>query len=124
MTLALAIATRPTSDAISARSGSGAVRARSSSRGSTSTSMRHAETLNFREVDKLPMGAVMNKALVIRTGQQHGQRYIPRLIEHIVRGEIDPTDLATHRLPIEEALRGYDLFASRKDGCLRVVFSP
>ncbi|APR78605.1 Threonine dehydrogenase [Minicystis rosea] len=75
-------------------------------------------------VDKLPMGAVMNKALVIRTGQQHGQRYIPRLIEHIVRGEIDPSDLATHRLPIEDAQRGYDLFASRKEGCLRVVFTP
>ena len=73
---------------------------------------------------RIPMGAVMNKALVIRTGQQHGQRYIPGLLERIARGEIDPSDLATHRLPLEQAQRGYDLFASRKEGCMRVVFTP
>ena len=45
-------------------------------------------------VDKFPIGAAMNKALVFRIGQ-HGQRYIPMLLDRIARGEIDPGYLAT-----------------------------
>ncbi len=75
-------------------------------------------------VDKFPMGALMNKALTIRTGQQHGQRYIPKLFEHIRRGEIDPSYLLTHRLSLEEGPRGYQMFKDKTDGCMRAVFAP
>ena len=74
--------------------------------------------------DEIPMGALMNKGLVVRTGQQNGQRYIPKLVELIARGDIDPSYLATHRLPLEEAQRGYEVFSKRQDGCVRVVFTP
>lgn len=75
-------------------------------------------------IDKFPMGAAMNKGLVFRMGQQHGQRYIPRLLEHIARGEIDPSYLATHRMSLEDAPRGYQLFKKKQDGCVRAVFTP
>jgi len=75
-------------------------------------------------VDKFPMGAVVNKALTIRSGQQHGQRYIERLFGHIERGEMDPSHLLTHPMPLEQGPRGYDLFKNKKDGCIRAVFTP
>src|SRR5436305_6625529 len=53
-------------------------------------------------MDKFPLGVVMNKGLTVRTAQQHGQKYVARLLEHTARGELDASFLATHRLSIEE----------------------
>ncbi|WP_437664611.1 zinc-dependent alcohol dehydrogenase [Sorangium sp. So ce1182] len=78
----------------------------------------------FGLIDKFPMGVLMNKALTLRSGQQHGQRYVPRLFELIERGEIDPSYLLTHRLSLEEGPRGYKVFKSKEEACMRVVFSP
>jgi threonine dehydrogenase-like Zn-dependent dehydrogenase len=75
-------------------------------------------------MDKFPIGVIMNKGLTVRTAQQHGQRYVARLLEHMSKGEIDPSYLATHRLSLEEGVRGYDLFKKKADGCVRVVFTP
>ena len=75
-------------------------------------------------VDKFPMGAVVNKALTLRSGQQHGQRYVERLFDHIERGEMDPSHLLTHPMPLEQGPHGYDLFKNKKEGCVRAVFAP
>jgi threonine dehydrogenase-like Zn-dependent dehydrogenase len=75
-------------------------------------------------VDKFPMGAVVNKALTIRSGQQHGQRYVERLFNHIQSGEMDPSPLLTHPMPLEHGPRGYDLFKNKKENCIRAVFKP
>jgi threonine dehydrogenase-like Zn-dependent dehydrogenase len=75
-------------------------------------------------IDKFPMGAAMNKSLTFRMGQQHGQKYIPRLLSHLRRGEIDPSHLITHRMRLDEGQRGYDLFKNKEEGCVRVVFMP
>jgi threonine dehydrogenase-like Zn-dependent dehydrogenase len=75
-------------------------------------------------MDKFPMGVVMNKGLTIRTAQQHGQKYVPRLLEHVIRGELDPSYLATHRFSLEEAPHGYEMFKHKEDGCVRAVFVP
>ena len=74
-------------------------------------------------VDKFPMGAAMNKALRFRMGQQHGQRYVPRLLEHVRKGELDASYLITHRMRLDEAARGYEMFKHKSDNCVRVVFS-
>lgn len=74
--------------------------------------------------DKIPLGALMNKGLTVRTGQQHGPRYIPRVLEHIRRGDIDPSYLATHRMCLDDGPRGYRLFEERTEGCMRAVFAP
>jgi threonine dehydrogenase-like Zn-dependent dehydrogenase len=72
-------------------------------------------------IDKFPMGAVMNRALTIRSGQCHAHRYMRPLLERIERGEIDPTMVVTHQLPLEQASRGYDMFLHKRDGCEKVV---
>ncbi|MFP2906670.1 zinc-dependent alcohol dehydrogenase [Pyxidicoccus sp. 3LFB2] len=75
-------------------------------------------------MDKFPIGVIMNKGLTVRTAQQHGQKYLPRLLEHVAKGELDPSFLATHRFPLEEAPRGYEMFKKKQDGCVRAVFLP
>ena len=75
-------------------------------------------------VDKFPMGAVMNKALTIRTGQQYGQKYIPRLLKLVQEKKLDPSFLVTHRTGLEGAPQSYETFRERSDGILRAVFLP
>jgi threonine dehydrogenase-like Zn-dependent dehydrogenase len=75
-------------------------------------------------IDKFPMGALMNKGLTMRSAQQHGERYIPMLLERMARGEFKTAHLATHPMPLSEGPRGYDMFKNKKDGCVRAVFSP
>lgn len=75
-------------------------------------------------MDKFPIGVIMNKGLTVRTAQQHGQKYVPRLLDHAKRGELDPSVLATHRFSLEDSPRGYDMFKHKKDGCVRAVFVP
>ena len=75
-------------------------------------------------LDKVPFGALMNKALTIRTGQTHMQRYMRPLLERIQKGEIDPSFVITHRLPLEEAPDGYDMFLQKEDDCVKVVLKP
>jgi len=74
-------------------------------------------------IDKFPMGAVMNRSLTIRTGQCHVQRYMRPLLERIQRGEIDPSFVITHRLSLEQAPKGYDMFLHKRDNCEKVVLS-
>ncbi|GAA1819990.1 glutathione-dependent formaldehyde dehydrogenase [Planosporangium flavigriseum] len=75
-------------------------------------------------IDKFPMGALMNKGLTMRSAQQHGERYIPMLLERMARGEFKTAHLMTHPMPLSEGPRGYDLFKNKKDGCVRAVFHP
>jgi threonine dehydrogenase-like Zn-dependent dehydrogenase len=75
-------------------------------------------------VDKFPMGVIMNKGLTVRSAQQWGQRYMPRMLENVERGELDPSILITHRMSLEESARGYELFKTKGEGCVRAVFAP
>jgi threonine dehydrogenase-like Zn-dependent dehydrogenase len=75
-------------------------------------------------MDKFPTGALMNKGLSIKTGQCHVQRYTHRLYEHIRNGDIDPSFVVTHRLPLGEAPNGYEVFKHKKDDCVKVVLKP
>ncbi len=72
-------------------------------------------------IDKFPMGAVMNRSLTIRAAQCHVQRYMQPLLERIERGELDPSFVITHRLPLSEAARGFDIFMHKEDHCEKVV---
>ena len=75
-------------------------------------------------IDKFPAGAWMNRSLTLRTGQCHVQRYMRPLLGRIEAGEIDPTRVITHRLPLAEAPHGYDIFKNKADGCEKVVLKP
>jgi threonine dehydrogenase-like Zn-dependent dehydrogenase len=75
-------------------------------------------------VDKFPLGAAFNKGLTFRMGQTHVQRYMRPLLEHIQQGDIDPSFIITHRLPLDEAPHAYKIFEEKKDGCIKVVMQP
>jgi threonine dehydrogenase-like Zn-dependent dehydrogenase len=75
-------------------------------------------------LDKFPLGAAMNKGLTLRLGQQHGHRYIAMLLDRMAAGEIRTGHLTTHPLPLEDAVRGYQMFKDKEDGCVRAVFHP
>jgi threonine dehydrogenase-like Zn-dependent dehydrogenase len=72
-------------------------------------------------IDKFPMGAIVNRSLTLKSGQCHVQRYMKPLLERIQRGDIDPTFIITHRLPLSEAPRGYRMFVDKKENCEKVV---
>ncbi|HEX5580383.1 MAG TPA: zinc-dependent alcohol dehydrogenase [Gemmatimonadaceae bacterium] len=74
-------------------------------------------------IDKFPIGSVMNRSLTIKAGQCHVQRYMRPLLERIERGEIDPTFVITHRMRLEDAPRGYEIFVGKHDHCEKVVLS-
>jgi len=74
--------------------------------------------------DKIPVGAMMNKGLTIRTGQTHVQRYLAPLLKTIEDGKIDPSFVITHRVPLEEAPQMYKTFRDKEDGCIKVVLKP
>jgi threonine dehydrogenase-like Zn-dependent dehydrogenase len=75
-------------------------------------------------VDKLPFGAIVNKAITIKSGQTHVQRYMRPLLERIERGEIDPSFIVSHRLSLDEAPLGYELFKNKEEECTKVVLKP
>lgn len=74
--------------------------------------------------DKVPFGALMNKALTIKTGQTHVPRYHKLLLQKIEEGKIDPSFVVTHRLKLEDGPRAYKAFRDKKDGCIKVVLKP
>jgi len=74
-------------------------------------------------IDKFPMNAVMNRSLTIRSGQCHVHRYMQPLLERIERGEIDPSFIITHRMRLDQAPQGYDMFLHKQDQCMKVVLS-
>jgi threonine dehydrogenase-like Zn-dependent dehydrogenase len=74
--------------------------------------------------DKIPLGSFVNKALTLKTGQTHVQRYMRPLLERIEQGEIDPGFVITHRMKLEDAPHGYDMFLNKQDDCIKVVLRP
>ena len=74
--------------------------------------------------DKFPLGSVMNRSLTIRTGQCHVHRYMKPLLKHIQNGDIDPSFVITHKMQLEDAPVGYDIFNHKEDECLKVIMRP
>ncbi len=75
-------------------------------------------------IDNVPMGAVVNKALTIKSGQTHVHRYLKPLLEKIQNGEIDPSFVISHRLPLDSAPHAYEIFKHKKENCTKVVLKP
>jgi threonine dehydrogenase-like Zn-dependent dehydrogenase len=74
--------------------------------------------------DKFPLGAVVNRGLTIKAGQCHVHRYLRPLMDRITSGEVDPTFIITHTLPLEEAPTAYETFKHKQDECVKVVLKP
>lgn len=71
-----------------------------------------------------PVGVAMNKNLTLRMGQCNVRRYMPHLLQLIRDGIIDAKAIISHRLPLDAAADAYDLFATKRDGCRKVVLIP
>jgi threonine dehydrogenase-like Zn-dependent dehydrogenase len=92
-------------------------------------SCRNGGTLSVAGVyggllDRFPFGSVMNRALTVKTGQTHVQRYLRPLLERIQRGAIDPSFVITHRMALDDAPECYEMFCDKKDECIKVVLKP
>jgi threonine dehydrogenase-like Zn-dependent dehydrogenase len=75
-------------------------------------------------LDKIPMGSAINRGLTFRMAQTPVQRYLPRLMQLIEEGRIDPTFVITHVAPLEKGPELYQTFREKKDGCIKVVLKP
>ncbi len=75
-------------------------------------------------LDKFPMGAAFAKALNFKMGQTHVNKYLRPLLERIQNGEIDLSFIITHRLNLDEAPQGYNVFKHKEDDCIKVVLKP
>ena len=75
-------------------------------------------------IDKFPFGVAFAKGLTLRGGQCHVHRYLPTLMGHIERGDVRPDEIITHRMRLDDAPHGYDIFRRKQDGCVKVVLTP
>ena len=75
-------------------------------------------------VDKIPMGSAINRGLTMRMAQTPVQSYLPRLLDLIQSGAIDPSFVITHRAPLEDGPALYKTFRDKVDGCVKVVLKP
>ncbi|WFS16458.1 glutathione-dependent formaldehyde dehydrogenase [Pseudomonas sp. 905_Psudmo1] len=69
-------------------------------------------------------GDAFDKGLTFKMGQTHVQPLLPKLLEHVERGELKPEVIISHRLPLEQAAEGYKLFDKQQDDCRKVVLRP
>lgn len=76
------------------------------------------------KLDKIPFGAAMNKGLTFKMGQTHVQRYLSLLLDKIQEGEIDPSQIITHRIKLKDVPTAYKEFDAKHDGCIKVVLTP
>ncbi|WP_299288838.1 zinc-dependent alcohol dehydrogenase [uncultured Mucilaginibacter sp.] len=72
----------------------------------------------------VPIGNVLNKGLTVRANQSSVKRLLPRLIEHVRAGRLNPKGIITHRVPLEEVADAYHIFSSKLDDCIKTVLIP
>jgi threonine dehydrogenase-like Zn-dependent dehydrogenase len=75
-------------------------------------------------LDKIPFGAAFQKGLTFKMGQTHVMRYMQPLLERIQDGELDPSFVITHRVPLDDAPNAYRIFRDKQEGCIKVVLKP
>lgn len=79
----------------------------------------------YGPIDALvPIGNVVNKGLTIRANQASVKRLLPKLIDHVMAGRLNPKGLITHRIPLEEVAEGYHMFSAKLDNCIKPVLIP
>lgn len=72
----------------------------------------------------IPIGNVVNKGITIRANQASVKRLLPRLIEHVRSGYIDPKAIISHRMPLEEVADAYHIFSAKLDNCIKPILIP
>jgi threonine dehydrogenase-like Zn-dependent dehydrogenase len=75
-------------------------------------------------LDNIPMGSAINRGLTFRMAQTPVQHYLPKLLDLIEQGKIDPSFVVTHRGALDDGPGLYETFRDKKDGCIKVVLHP
>jgi threonine dehydrogenase-like Zn-dependent dehydrogenase len=79
----------------------------------------------YGPIDALvPIGNIVNKGLTIRANQASVKRLLPRLIEHVMAGRLNPKGLISHRIPMEEVADAYHIFSAKRDNCIKPLLIP
>jgi len=71
-----------------------------------------------------PLGDIMQRNVNIRSGQAPVIHYMPYMYELVTSGKVDPGDIVTHVIPLSEAKRGYEVFDTKTDDCIKVILKP
>jgi S-(hydroxymethyl)glutathione dehydrogenase/alcohol dehydrogenase len=71
-----------------------------------------------------PLGDIFQRNVNIRTGQAPVIHYMPHLYNLIAEGKVDPSDIVTHVLPLDQAKHGYEVFDTKQADCIKVVLKP
>ncbi len=72
----------------------------------------------------VPMGNLVNKGVTLRANQASVKRLLPKLIDHLQKGNINPKALVTHRVPLKEVADAYHIFSEKLDNCIKPVLIP
>jgi threonine dehydrogenase-like Zn-dependent dehydrogenase len=72
----------------------------------------------------IPIGNVVNKGLTLRANQASVKRLLPKMIEHVQAGRLNPKEIITHRIPLEEIAEAYHIFSAKRDNCIKTVLIP
>jgi threonine dehydrogenase-like Zn-dependent dehydrogenase len=75
-------------------------------------------------VDKIPIGIAMNKGLTFRMAQCHVPRWTDDLLHRIEDGQIDPSFVITHKMPLSNGPEMYRTFRDKQDSCIKVMLQP
>ena len=75
-------------------------------------------------VDKIPIGIAMNKGLTFRMAQCHVPRWTDDLLHRIEDGQIDPSFVITHKVPLSDGPEMYRTFRDKQDSCIKVMLQP
>lgn len=70
------------------------------------------------------LGDAFDKGLTFKMGQTHVQRLMPELLDHIAEGNLDPGVIVTHRMALEDAAKGYEIFDRKQEDCRKVILTP
>jgi len=76
------------------------------------------------DYDNFPLGQMEDKAISVFTGQAPVHNYIDQLLTYIHEGQLRVDDIITHRLPLDDIAKGYELFNEKRDDCIKVVLNP
>lgn len=72
----------------------------------------------------IPIGSIVNKGLTIRANQASVIELLPKMLEHVKAGNINPKEIITHRVPLEEVAEAYHIFSEKLDNCIKTVLIP
>ena len=74
--------------------------------------------------DNFPLHQWFDKGIKMRGGQAPVQKYIDHLIQLVETGKVTLEDIITHKVPLSEASKMYDIFNNKEDNCVKVVLKP